>query len=98
MPVPTPASNVVTAGSSTISPTLSPQQSISWTMLPTLEEFGARRPFDATGRPPNLGGPEGQAHWPQMSRTLTHVSLQPIYQGDDKSIADSVWMERLSWI
>ena len=51
-----------------------PHQPVSWMMMPTLEEFGIRRPFDAPGRPSGVGGPSGQGQWPMMSRTMTHVS------------------------
>ena len=46
------------------------EQPISWTMLPTLEEFGISRPLDVPGQP----GHPGEARWPMMSRTMTHVS------------------------
>lgn len=49
-------------------------QPSSWMLLPTLEQFGVRRPFDAPGIPDKIhtiGGTE----WPMMSRTMTHVSF-----------------------
>lgn len=49
-----------------------PQEPLSYMMLPTLEEFGVRRPFDSVGPPSALGG---QGQWPMMSRTMNHVSL-----------------------
>jgi hypothetical protein len=49
------------------------QQPLSF-MMPTGEEFGVRRPFNAPGVPVSLGGPPGHAGWPMMSRTMTHVS------------------------
>lgn len=56
-------------------PMTGPGQPNSWMLLPTLEQFGVRRPFDAPGQVPdkihNIGGTE----WPMMSRTMTHVSV-----------------------
>jgi hypothetical protein len=51
-----------------------PPDPLSFMLLPTGEEFGVRRPFNAPGLPRSLGGPPGQAGWPMMSRTMTHVS------------------------
>jgi hypothetical protein len=45
----------------------------NWMMLPTMEEFGVRRPFDAVGQPG-----KGDGQWPMMSRTMMHVSLAGI--------------------
>ncbi|KAK4687140.1 hypothetical protein P7C73_g2968, partial [Tremellales sp. Uapishka_1] len=41
-----------------------------WMMLPTMEEFGVRRPLN----PNALGGPNGRP-WPMMSRTMTHAMV-----------------------
>ena len=51
-----------------------PPDPLSFMLLPTGEEFGVRRPFNAPGVPRSLGGPPGHAGWPMMSRTMTHVS------------------------
>jgi hypothetical protein len=51
-----------------------PNDPLSFMLLPTGEEFGVRRPFNAPGLPSSLGGPPGHAGWPMMSRTMTHVS------------------------
>ncbi|WWD20220.1 hypothetical protein CI109_104696 [Kwoniella shandongensis] len=45
-------------------------QPMSFMLLPTLEEYGVRRPFDAPGVPGALGG---AGTWPMMSRTLSHA-------------------------
>ncbi|OCF41975.1 hypothetical protein I317_04167 [Kwoniella heveanensis CBS 569] len=49
-----------------------PGDPMKFMLLPTMEEFGIRRPFDQPGIPPALGG--GGKTWPMMSRTMTHVS------------------------
>lgn len=58
-------------------------QPTSWMLLPTLEEFGIRRPFDAPGRPEGLGGKSvveiGGVEWPKMSRTMTHVRFSWVW-------------------
>ncbi|KAK8849595.1 hypothetical protein IAR55_004930 [Kwoniella newhampshirensis] len=43
---------------------------MSFMLLPTLEEMGVRRPFDAPGLPAALGG---AGTWPMMSRTMSHA-------------------------
>jgi len=47
-----------------------------WVMLPTLEEFGVRRPLNAPmeDKGPTVGGVE----WPMMSRTMHHVRIDCI--------------------
>ena len=52
---------------------LPPSDPLSFMLMPTGEQFGVRRPFDAPGLPRSLGGPPGHAGWPMMSRTMTHV-------------------------
>ncbi len=72
--MPMPMTMAASSSSETPKASKIAQQPTSWTMLPTLEEFGVRRPLDAPGRPANLGGPQGGPKWPMMSRTMTHVS------------------------
>ncbi|KAL7425003.1 hypothetical protein Q5752_000690 [Cryptotrichosporon argae] len=43
-----------------------PGQPTSFMLLPALEEFGVRRPFNPPAQP-------GDAAWPLMSRTMTHA-------------------------
>lgn len=67
-------------------------------LLPTLEEFGIRRPFDAPGpgRPEGLGGRKvdiGGTEWPMMSRTMTYVGCITIGEGLE---ADEVGFARCS--
>lgn len=65
-----------TATANTVAPPAGPGQPTSWMLLPTLEEFGVRRPFDAAGRPDGLNGRKvdiGGTEWPMMSRTMTYV-------------------------
>jgi hypothetical protein len=60
-----------------------PPDPLSFMLLPTGEEFGVRRPFNAPGLPRSLGGPPGQAGWPMMSRTMTHVSRLKGWSGTE---------------
>ncbi|WVQ95959.1 hypothetical protein IAU59_003058 [Kwoniella sp. CBS 9459] len=48
-----------------------PGDPMKFMLLPTMEEFGIRRPFNQPGIPPALGG--GGKTWPMMSRTMTHA-------------------------
>lgn len=71
MPDPTPATSTLTTAEPTpgAKPTPAAQaQPTKWMMMPTMEEFGVRRPFNAMGHP-RPGGSE----WPMMSRAMTHV-------------------------
>ena len=69
LPTPTPA----TISTAKLGPPAQPNvpTSTKWMMMPTMEEFGVRRPFDASGRFPQVGA---GSQWPMMSRTMTHVS------------------------
>ncbi|KAI9639044.1 uncharacterized protein MKK02DRAFT_31300 [Dioszegia hungarica] len=61
----------LSAGMESTAPNNALGQPTSWMLLPTLEQFGLRRPFDAPGQPGkvDIGGTE----WPMMSRTMTHA-------------------------
>ncbi|GFZ49984.1 hypothetical protein JCM24511_07737 [Saitozyma sp. JCM 24511] len=73
-PPPPPAAEAAAAngaGSSGPANAAGPDHPATWIMLPTLEEFGVRRPMEIplgqTG--PTIAGVE----WPMMSRTMTHA-------------------------
>lgn len=70
MPIPTPAQAAAPLEPAPAAP-LEPANA-KWMMMPTMEEFGVRRPFDHVGPLPQAG----QGEWPMMSRTMTHVGLR----------------------
>lgn len=72
--LPQPSYPLNTAPAAMHQPPPRPDDPLSFMLLPTGEEFGVRRPFNAPGLPSSLGGPPGHAGWPMMSRTMTHVS------------------------
>ena len=68
MPTPTPG---VAASELKTEPLATPPSPTNdkWMMVPSMEDFGVRRPFDTAGQMPQAG----QGEWPIMSRTMTRV-------------------------